>query len=87
MASLAHQVEGIVTKRDFVEFAASLYEVYARHREEWEWDNDTLDTYLEALAAWVNDMDGFFLNSGEVPPEQPTWKLIGRILLAATHYE
>jgi hypothetical protein len=87
MASLADQVEEIVTKQDFIQFVDSLYEVYEKHREEWEWDNDTLDSYLGAIARWVHGMDGFYKNSGEAPPQQPTWKLIGYILLFATYYD
>ena len=65
MASLADQAEEIRTKEDFVQFVAALSEVYEKHREEWEWENDTLETYLGALARWTDDMDGYYKNLGE----------------------
>lgn len=51
------------------------------------WENASLDRYLEALAAWVEDMDGYYQNRGQAAPEQPNWKTLGEILLAATTYE
>ena len=39
-------------------------------------------------AAWTTDMDGYFRNiQGNPAPEQPTWRLIGYMLLAARIYE
>lgn len=51
------------------------------------WENPSLETYLTAIAAWVQDMDGYHGNRGETVPQQPTWKQIGEILLAASIYE
>ncbi|WP_457785924.1 DUF7660 family protein [Streptomyces rimosus] len=34
------------------------------------WENGSLNCCLEALSAWTNDMDGYFLNRGEPVPEQ-----------------
>jgi hypothetical protein len=39
------------------------------------------------MAAWVDDIDGYFRNRGEAVPVQPTWKTLGQILLAAKVYE
>jgi hypothetical protein len=52
-----------------------------------EWGNRDLASFLEAMGAWVQDMDGYFQNQGERVPEQPTWKTLGQILLAARVYE
>lgn len=38
------------------------------------WENTTLESFLEALSAWVTDMDGYYINQGISPPNQPTWK-------------
>ncbi len=84
-AAAQQLVETIQTHNDFVAFVNAL-----RHDLKTgvgEWENDTLPAYLEALAAWVQDMDGYFENRGEMPPQQPTWKTLGQILLAARTYE
>ena len=52
-----------------------------------EWENVDLAAFLEAMAAWVDDMDGYYANRGEPMPDPPTWSTFGEILLAATVYE
>jgi hypothetical protein len=52
-----------------------------------DWDNRDLNHFLEAMSAWVQDMDGYFQNIGETVPDQPDWKTLGQILLAARVYE
>ena len=51
------------------------------------WENPTLDDFLEALAGWCQDMPGAFLNRGESQPDQPDWRLVAQMLLAASAYE
>jgi hypothetical protein len=82
---LANAVETIKSRDDFVAFASALAQDRQAHLAEWE--NGDLPNYLEALAAWVEDMDGYFLNRQEPTPEQPSWQLLARILLAAKSYE
>jgi hypothetical protein len=51
------------------------------------WVNRDLPSYLEALAAFIGDMDGYFRNQGQDPPSRPDWSLIAKMLLAASVYE
>lgn len=51
------------------------------------WENSSLESYLEALGAWVDDLEGFRLNRGEAVESTPSWRLIAEMLLAATVYE
>jgi len=50
-------------------------------------ENATLGAFLEALSAWIDDMDGYFANLGNEVPTQPDWKLVAMMLRAATMYE
>ena len=50
-------------------------------------DNRDLGVFLEAASVWLADMDGYFLNRGEVVPEDADWSLFALILTAATAYE
>ena len=75
----------IRTRQDFVAFARALGEHSRQNPTDWE--NRDLSSYLEALAAWVEDMDGYFSNQGEPVPDPPSWKTLGQILLAARVYE
>ena len=52
-----------------------------------DWENPTLDRYLEALAAWIHDMPGYFKNQHIEEPREPSWRLVATILHAAKTYE
>ncbi len=79
------QVEKIHTRDDFAMFMHHLVQDLRANPERWE--NTTLEAYLSAIAAWVEDMDGYYHNCGEQVPQHPTWKHVGEILLAARVYE
>jgi hypothetical protein len=52
-----------------------------------DWANLDLERFLRAWSAWLADSDGYFLNRGEEPPQDPSWTLIAQMLLAARVYE
>ena len=79
------QVEAINTREDFVAFVRSL--ALSIKADPGTWDNLDLESFLDALAAWVEDMDGYFENRGESCPQSPSWKLAGQMLCAARVYE
>ena len=47
----------------------------------------TLADYLEAMAAWIQDAEGYYRNSGQPVPQQPSWHNFAEILSAAKVYE
>ncbi len=78
-------VESVTSKEELAELIGQLRHDLAHHPDTWE--NTDLASYLEAISAWLRDMDGYFQNRGELPPTNPSWKLLGEILLAAKTYE
>ena len=82
---LAEQVQEIESRQDFVSFVQALRQDFAATPELWE--NRDVDSFLDALAAWVGGMDGYYRNIGAPPPEQLTWRVLGDMLMAATMYE
>jgi hypothetical protein len=84
-SSLYDQVGSIQTREDFVAFLHGLG--HSLRVQPGDWGNQTLESYLEALAAWVEACDGFYANRGERVPQNPDWKFFGEILLAAKVYE
>ncbi|MCX5269831.1 hypothetical protein [Streptomyces sp. NBC_00199] len=52
-----------------------------------EWENQSLDAFLEALAAWMHDSPAWYLNAGKELPEGGDWAFLARALRAATVYE
>ena len=75
----------IRTRQDLSRFLSILRQDLRENRTAWE--NDTLESYLEALQAVLTDWDGRFWNRGDGVPEEPTWQLLGEKLAAATAYE
>lgn len=51
------------------------------------WKNNDLTSYLEAIASWIEDMDGFYENMGKSLPEKINWSVFADILMAARIYE
>ena len=83
--ALSESLRTIATREDLIAFVALLRRDFAAAENRWE--NDTLDSYLEALQAVLTDWNGRFINRGEPVPEVPSWRLVAEILLAATAYE
>jgi hypothetical protein len=75
--------DAIHDKESFVNYLTSL----AVESKNGTWENNDLPRYLAAMNAWVEDMEGYYINRGEKVPDQPTWKILADILRAATMYE
>jgi hypothetical protein len=52
-----------------------------------EWENPTLDRFLEALEAVVDDLPGQLASQDAAEPVQAGWALLAQVLVAATGYE
>jgi hypothetical protein len=51
------------------------------------WENDTLERFLSAMAAWIQSMDSYARNTGDVDVMAPSWNTFAKILLASRVYE
>jgi hypothetical protein len=52
------------------------------------WQNQDLYTFLQAMAAWLNDCDGFYRTSGKsIDADQPSWQVFADMLSAAAIWE
>jgi hypothetical protein len=82
-----HEANGVEvsSKEDLADFIEAMREDLLKDPTQWE--NATLDRFLEAMAAWVRAMDNFYRNTGKQPIETPTWSVFADILLAAKMYE
>ena len=78
-------IENIKSKDDFTAFVGLLQQDFQNNTAEWE--NKTLDTYLEAIQRYTEDLDGYFMNQNVPVPENVPWKVFAVILLAAKMYE
>lgn len=76
-------VDQVKYKQDFITFLQLLRNDLKAH----EWENKTLPDFLEAMADWVGDMEGYYWVKKQPMPEDINWKCFADILMAATMYE
>ncbi len=83
--ALESALQHVSSRGDLITFVDRLRVDLVQRPERWE--NHSLADFLEAMAAWMGDMDGYFENRGERVPDEPTWQLLAMILAAARIYE
>jgi len=76
------RIDAIKTHEDLAVFIEELLQDLRENSDSWE--NPDLPKFLEALAAWTNDMSG---NSRRRLPTAPEWKTFAEMLVAAKIYE
>lgn len=52
-----------------------------------DWENDTLERFLTAMAAWIRSMDSYVRNTRDGDVKFPSWNTFAKILLASRVYE
>ncbi len=83
--NLSEELDKLVTKQDFSKFVFEMLDDFRSNSANWE--NQDLSSFLEAIAAWSEDMDGFYANQGRPIPKDINWKIFAEILYAARVYE
>ncbi|WP_316569322.1 hypothetical protein [Neobacillus sp. YIM B06451] len=78
-------IEKVNSREDLVKFINLLRKDLQMNKDEWE--NANLADFLEAMEAWVNDMEGFYPNANQAVSEKQSWKMIANILYASKMYE
>jgi len=85
MIDFNQEINQINSKEDFVNFVELL--VANLNTNPGEWANKTLSEYLESVAGWTADMDGYYNNNGLPIPKNIPWKVFANILMAGKIYE
>lgn len=85
MQELINKIQTLKCKEDFVEFIRLLIVDLQENPNGWE--NQTLESYLEAIASWTEDMEGYYQNNNIEIPQNINWKVFANILMAAKMYE
>lgn len=82
---LYKEIAHVDSKEEFIKFIGHLVNDFKENRVEWE--NKTLDTYLEGMQSWVDDMEGYFKNNNMQTPKNINWNFFANVLYAAKIYE
>jgi hypothetical protein len=79
------EIDSINTKEDLAEFLFGLRKDLIENPGDWE--NQTLDRYLEAMESWIRVIDAYSKDTGDIEARSPSWKTFAKILSAAKVYE
>lgn len=83
---MVHDPEDVTSREQFSDFVASL--LRDLHDNSREWENPTLELFLEAAAGYALDVPGALKNArSRIDPEKPSWELFALILAGARIYE
>ena len=82
---LYKEIANVNSKEEFMKFIGLLIIDFKENQDEWE--NRTLESYLEGIQSWIEDMDGYFENNNIQKPENVNWNFLANILYAAKIYE
>jgi hypothetical protein len=84
--ALVERAKGILTKEDFTAFLHLLVRNFREHPEEWE--NATLEPYLQGFCGFAEGIEGYYSNIGVgADMKKPGWRVFADMLLAARIYE
>ena len=83
--SLIEKHAQIENRDTLIEFFEAFQHDYDSNQDDWE--NVDLRSFLEAMKVWVQDMDGYYENTGRKMPSTPSWQMIGDIMMGARIYE
>lgn len=75
-----------MTKKEFIQFIDNLKTDYIENKKQWE--NKTIEDYLEAVSRYTEDIDGYYKNTNpEIDLEKVDWQIFADILKGSSIYE
>ena len=83
MHDFKKQIEGILSKEEFLAFLQMLIDDFRRNPSEWE--NTTIDLYLEAILSWVEDYSSSDWN--DIDWNNISYSTMAKILYMGKIYE
>jgi hypothetical protein len=72
----------VTTIADVAEVVRRMLEDLIAHPDEWE--NPTLERFLDALGASLDGIPQGYANQGKQFPEDPTWEILAAVLVMAS---
>ncbi|WP_199896827.1 DUF7660 family protein [Streptomyces niger] len=82
---LWQKVEGVSSMESLADFLQSASEDFKNNAENWE--NRDLESFLEAMSAWIADSEAWFERRGLPLPSEEAWALVANAVMAASMYE
>lgn len=85
--ALSDLADKVSDRNDFLAFVGHLVANLQSHPEEWE--NDSLESFLESFCGFVASAERYYKNvwNKSIDMNAPSWRIIADSLLAAKTYE
>ena len=78
----------VVDRKSFIIFLEKFYEGYLENKDKEEWENPTLERFLEAMTRYAKDVQGYYNNFHlNIDADVPSWRVFADILTGAKGYE
>jgi hypothetical protein len=78
-------ISNVTTMTDVADVVQRMLGDLLAHPDEWE--NPTLERFLEALAASLEGIPHAYANQGKPFPKEPNWRIVTEVLVMASGYE
>lgn len=79
------ELNAIKSKDEFISFLLKMQE--DKKNNDSEWENKSIESYLEAIASWTEDMDGYYSNMNLSAPKDIDWSFIATLFYVGKIYE
>ena len=79
------EIDKVSDKDHFVNFVSLLIKDYKANPDTWE--NKDIESFLEGIISWVEDMEGYFENNNLPIPQSIDWKFVSNLFYAGKLYE
>ena len=83
--SILQTPQNVNSQNDLAKFVEELLIDYRKNKDSWE--NADLDSFLEAMSAWVQDLDGYYENNELEISTLNKWRILADILMASRVYQ
>lgn len=78
-------LKNVKSKEDLLEFINVLIKDLNEKPEEWE--EKPVMSYLESMQSWIEDMEGYYINTKQDMPKDINWNFIATLLYVGKIYE
>lgn len=82
---MSRPADAVTSRQDLAEHVRRLRSDLLKRSDQWE--NATLESYLESMAAWIEAAPHWYSNRGEEMPAEAEWAYFAQALSAAVVYE
>ncbi|CAH1225752.1 hypothetical protein PAECIP111893_05295 [Paenibacillus plantiphilus] len=82
---LYKQIEKVSDKEQFTAFIGLLVKDFRSNSDDWE--NRDIESFLEGIKSWVEDMEGYYENNNLPVPQNIDWNFLVSLFYAGKLYE